>query len=238
MTPQQPIIQSFVSVNGSGKVYLAVQDTGPTQLTSAQPYNHFGDSGQNFNYEVWVGQMNFTSPPPAPPVLVNLPPNGQVTTLPLHYVATATSPTCAKGVASVGVYTAPGKLQTYQNGSHLDVTFSLPAGKYDTIVQEWDNCGGAEKTPISVRILPGGITVASPKSNSTVTSPVLIKAIETSPTCTNGFSGVLVYSAPGVVAASSFDTSINLSPGKYSLVFQAFDNCNNIFQRTVNITVK
>jgi Beta-propeller repeat len=241
INPKQPIVWEYVAAPADGQVYVGAQDTGPTQLASFQPYSNFGKAGQNFGVEVWVGYLNFTNPPVPQPVIVNSPSNGDVTTLPLHYVATATT-TCSKGVAAIGVYTAPGVLAYSQPGPNLDTTLTLPAGKHDTIVQEWDNCGGYAKTPISIDVPPGGISVASPKNKSTVTSPVQFTAVASSPTCTNGFSGMVVYSAPGVTVASSYNNqlsaSVNLSAGTYNVVIQAFDNCNNIFQKSLTITVK
>jgi len=71
---------------------------------------------------------------------------------------------------------------------------------------------------------------------------VQFTAVASSPTCTNGFSGMVVYSAPGVTVASSYNNqlsaSVNLSAGTYNVVIQAFDNCNNIFQKSLTITVK
>ena len=53
---------------------------------------------------------------------------------------------------------------------------------------------------------------------------------------------MLAYSAPGVQIASSYNNqlsaSVDLSPGTYKVVIQAFDNCNNIFQKSLTITVK
>ncbi len=241
VNPNQPIFDGYLALNGDGSVYIAGQDTGLTRLTSAQTWNHFGDPGQNSGYELWVGEMNFAHPPVPPAVIVSLPPNGEVSTLPQHFVASATSPGCSLGVAAVGVYTAPGKLQAYQNGPHLDVTFSLAAGRYNTVVQEWDKCGGTQKTPISISIPPGGIAISSPANNSTVTSPVHFAATASSPTCANGLSGMRIYTAPGVDAydgGSTINTNLTLSPGAYHVVFQAWDNCGNIFEAPLTITVK
>jgi uncharacterized repeat protein (TIGR03803 family) len=58
-------------------------------------------------------------------------------------------------------------------------------------------------------------------------------------------SGMVVYSAPGVVAyrtqgypANTINANVSLSAGKYNIVVQAFDNCNNIFQTPLTITVQ
>lgn len=240
INPRQPIVYEYVAVNGDGKVYVGGQNTGPTVLNAAQPFSYFTNDGQDPSAEVWVGSFNFATAEPPKPVIVNSPPNGQITTRPLHYVASATT-ACATGVAAIGVYTAPGVLQYWQPGSQLDTTFSLPAGAYNTIVQAWDNCGGAAKTPISVQILPGGITVSSPHNNATVTSPVHFVATATSPTCRYGLSGMRIYTAPGVDAFDAYnqiDTYINLASGQYQVTIQAWDNCNNIFKAPLTITVK
>ena len=241
INPSQPEAFESVAVNGDGNVYVGMEDTGPTLLTAARPFSNFGPSGATFGVEAWVGYLNFTAPPPPQPVVVNLPPNGEITSLPLHYVASATT-SCAKGVSAIGIYTAPGVLKYSQSGPHLDTTLTLPPGNYHTIVQEWDNCGGFAKTPISVSVIPGGIAVSSPKNKSTVSSPVHFVATASSPTCTNGFSGMVIYSSPGVPVFSTFSGSINanvaLNPGTYNIVIQAWDNCNNIFQAPLTITVK
>ncbi|MBA3913512.1 MAG: hypothetical protein H0X25_06590, partial [Acidobacteriales bacterium] len=73
-------------------------------------------------------------------VTVTTPSNNATVTSPVHYVASATT-TCNKGVASMGIYTAPYQLAYVVNGSSLDTNLTLSAGTYNTTVEEWDNCG-------------------------------------------------------------------------------------------------
>jgi hypothetical protein len=52
-----------------------------------------------------------------------------------------------------------------------------------------------------------------------------------------------VYTAPGVnaytVNSSSLDTHLNLAPGTYNTVIQAWDNCNHTYSALpLNITVR
>jgi hypothetical protein len=49
------------------------------------------------------------------------------------------------------------------NGASLNTSLSLSAGTYNTTVEEWDNCGGAATTPVT-------ITVASGKTLSNIHS--------------------------------------------------------------------
>lgn len=70
---------------------------------------------------------------------------------PIHFTARATT-SCSKGVAAMGIYTAPNALAYKVNGASLNTYLRLSAGTYNTEVQEWDNCGGASKTPITVTV--------------------------------------------------------------------------------------
>ncbi len=88
-------------------------------------------------------------------VNVQTPTNGQQVGSPVQYVATATS-SCNKGIASMGIYTAPGVLAYVVQGASLNTNLSLNPGKYNTVVQEWDKCGGATKTPIAITVGGGG----------------------------------------------------------------------------------
>src|ERR1700722_1135538 len=235
-----------VASNGEGKVYLTFVNSGPTMMNAYQPFSSFstGAAWENSAEEAWVGEMDFAQPPAPPSVIVSSPPNGIDYTLPVHYVATATT-SCKAGVAAMGIYTAPGVLAYSTSGAQLNTTITFKPGIYDTVVQEWDNCGGAEKSPISVRVQPGGVAVTSPANNATVSSPVNFVANATSPNCPLGFSGMVIYSAPGVVAYrtqgypnNTLNANVSLSVGKYNIVVQAFDNCNNIFQTPLTITVQ
>src|SRR5690242_16764183 len=124
-------------------------------------------------------------------VSVTSPANGSTVTSPVHYVATASTSTCAKGVASMGIY-VNNKLTYVVNGASLNTSISLSPAKYDTVVEEWDHCGGASYTHIAVTVTSPtgggstGVTVTSPAPNSTVTSPVHYVATAGTSTCSKG----------------------------------------------------
>src|SRR5438270_3387374 len=84
-------------------------------------------------------------------VTVTAPLNNSTSTSPVKYVATART-SCAKGISSIGIYTAPSKLAYKINGSSLNTSLTLSAGTYNSVVEEWDNCGGYAKTPITVTV--------------------------------------------------------------------------------------
>ena len=93
-------------------------------------------------------------------VSVSSPTNGAKVTSPVHYVATATTNTCSKGVASMGIY-VNNKLVYVVGGASLDTKLNLSAGNYHTVVEEWDYCGGATYTPIDITVQGGGGNVLS-----------------------------------------------------------------------------
>ena len=99
------------------------------------------------------GGSSFTAVPitvtTASGVFVTSPANNSTVGSPVRFAATAATSTCPKGVASIGIYTAPSpdKKVYVTAGSSLNTTVSLSPGTYNTVVQAWDYCGGASFTP-------------------------------------------------------------------------------------------
>jgi major membrane immunogen (membrane-anchored lipoprotein) len=177
------------------------------------------------------------------PVSVSTPANGSTVTSPVHYVATATAPSCSSGVAAMGIYTAPGQLAYSVNGNSLNTSLTLNPGTYNTVVQEWDNCGGAANTPVTITVSGSSnspVSVSSPANNSTVTSPVHYVATATAPSCSSGVASMGIYvnsQLDYVVNGASLNTNLSLNPGTYNTVVQEWDNCGNAANTPVNITV-
>jgi hypothetical protein len=103
---------------------------------------------------------------------------------PIHYVASATT-SCAKGVSALGIYTAFRKRVYVVKGAKLDTTITLAPGKYNTVVQEWDNCGTSAWTTVPVTVQPSSTpppptqtwttTLAAQTSNNTSTANSFVK---------------------------------------------------------------
>jgi len=173
-------------------------------------------------------------------VTVTAPSNGGNVQSPVHFVASATS-TCSKGVASMGIYTAPNQLAYTVNGAKLDTNLSLASGKYSTVVEEWDHCGGATTTPISITVSgSSGVQVSTPANNATVGSPVNFQATATS-TCSAGVASMGIYTAPNqlayVVNGASLNTNLTLGAGTYNTVVEEWDYCGGAATTPITITV-
>ena len=73
-----------------------------------------------------------------------------------NYVATATT-SCAKGVAAMGIY-VNNRLEYIVSGAKLNTQMNLSPGAEQTVVEEWDNCGGTAAAPVSLTVKGSGNT--------------------------------------------------------------------------------
>jgi major membrane immunogen (membrane-anchored lipoprotein) len=174
-------------------------------------------------------------------VTVSAPANGSQVSSTVQYVASASS-SCSKGVSAMGIYTAPGVLAYTTPGAQLNTLLTLNPGTYNTTVEEWDNCGAASVTPITITVGGGSgqVTVTAPKTNSTVASAVEYVASASS-SCSKGVSAMGIYTAPGKLAytaqGAQLNTVLSLNPGTYQTTVQEWDNCGGSSTAQVPITV-
>ncbi len=173
-------------------------------------------------------------------VSVSAPANGSHVGQTVQYVASANS-SCSKGIAAMGIYTAPGVLAYSTQGAQLNTLLTLNPGVYHTTVEEWDNCGGASIAAVAITVGGGGqVTVSAPLNNGTVNPTVQFVASASSP-CATGVAAVGVYTAPGTLAYYTSGTELNalitLTPGVYHTTVEEWDNCGGAAVAPVTITV-
>jgi len=89
--------------------------------------------------------------------------NGEVVS-PVTYVASATTSTCSKGVASTGIY-VDGNLTYVAQGASVNTELSLSKGSHKTVVEEWDKCGGAAYSNVNVTVTGGAAKLSSLQAN-------------------------------------------------------------------------
>lgn len=167
-------------------------------------------------------------------VMVSSPANNATVNSPVQYSATATAPTCAKGVSTMGIYVNNKKLYVAK-GAALNYALVLDPGKYQTTVEEWDYCGGASVEHVAITVAnqgppppPSGVTVTSPLNNSTVVSPVTFVASAGSSTCAKGVAsmGIYVNNVKNyVVNGASLNTSLSLANGTQHITVEEWDKC-------------
>jgi len=173
-------------------------------------------------------------------VTVSSPSNGATVGSPVNYVATATTSTCSKGVASMGIY-VDGSLVYVVNGASMNTNWTLAPGTYSTVVEEWDQCGGATYTTLEITVAgQTGVWVTSPANNSQVVSPVNYVASATTTTCSKGVASTGIYvdnKLTYVAQGASLNTQLSLSKGSHNTVVEEWDNCGGAAYSTVNVTV-
>jgi len=174
-------------------------------------------------------------------VSVSSPINGATVGSPVHYVATASTTTCSKGVASMGIY-VNNVLEYVVNGASLNTYWLLAPGTYGTVVEEWDYCGGATFTSLTITVTgQTGVWVTSPTNNSKVISPVNYVATASTTTCSKGVASMGIYVnnvLQYVVNGASLNTKLNLNPGTYNTVVEEWDYCGGAAYTPVAITVQ
>jgi hypothetical protein len=112
-----------------------------TYTTVVQEWDNCGGSTKTPVAITVVGSQSGGS------VRVSAPTNNSAVSTTVQFVASATT-NCTSGVAAMGIYTAPGVLAYKVSGAKLNTLLTLKPRNYHTVVQEWDNCGGAATTPI------------------------------------------------------------------------------------------
>src|SRR5437016_14541870 len=92
----------------------------------------------------------------------------------------------------MGIYTAPNVLAYTVNGSSLNTLLNLSPGTYQTVVQEWDNCGGVDKTNVTIVVKGSAaeVQVRAPANNANVATQVQYVATASSSSCANGVAAM------------------------------------------------
>jgi hypothetical protein len=180
----------------------------------------------------------FTAPAYAN-VIVSSPANGETVSSPAKFAATANTTTCSRGVAAMGVY-IDNELAYTVDGTSLNTSLAVTAGKHNAVIQEWDYCGGATKAAVPITVeSKTGVWVTSPANNSTVS--LLTNYVATATTsCAQGVAAMGIYVNNQLqykVSGAKLNTQMNLSPGAAQTVVQEWDNCGGTAVAPVNLTV-
>lgn len=174
-------------------------------------------------------------------VSISAPGSGSTTGSPVNFVANSSS-SCSKGVASMGIYTAPYQLAFVSNGAKLNTSLPLGNGSYNVTIVAWDHCGGSSSAAVKITVKSGqnGVYISSPSNNANVGSPVTFTATSTT-TCSAGVASMGIYTAPYQLAyvgsGANLNTKLSLSPGTYNAVVQEWDRCGGAATAPVKITV-
>jgi hypothetical protein len=131
--------------------------------------------------------------------------------------------------------------------AQINTNVSANAGSHQLVVQAWDSSGAIFKTPLRVTVGPTGtgctpsalgVTVCSPASGATVSSPLHVTAAAKS--SLGPISAIQIYVdniLKFTVNAASLDTSLAIGPGTHFLVVQGWDTTGAFYKTPVTVTV-
>ena len=172
-------------------------------------------------------------------VTVTSPANGSTVTTNVQYSAAGSTNTCPSGVASMGIY-VDNVLKYVSYGATLNTTLPVSQGAHNTVVEEWDYCGGATYTSAQIRVSSqSSVNVTSPANGGTVTSAATYTATGTS-ACPAGVAAMGVYVNNNLVhvnAGSNLNTTLNLGGGAQHTVVEEWDNCGGASYTPVDVNV-
>ncbi|HTW49035.1 MAG TPA: Ig-like domain-containing protein [Acidobacteriaceae bacterium] len=182
--------------------------------------------------------LALTAAPAFATVTVTTPTNGETTGTSVHFTATGAT-TCSKGVSSMGIYV--NNVLKYQvGGASLNTTLSLDPGWNDTVIEEWDYCGGASTAARTIDVTnQAGVSLSSPANGATVSNPVSFVA-SAATTCSKGVAAMGVYVDNGLAyktSGSQLNTQLSLGAGGHQTVVEEWDNCGGAATKSAYVTV-
>lgn len=140
----------------------------------------------------------------------------------------------------MGVY-VDNKLLYVVDGTTLNTSLGVDAGTHNTVVEEWDYCGGATYVSLEISVNnQSGVHVTSPANNSNVSSPVNYTATATS-SCSQGVASMGVYvnnQLQYVVNGTQLNTQLNLGAGNQHTVVEEWDRCGGASFTPIDVNVQ
>lgn len=88
-------------------------------------------------------------------VTVTTPTPGATVSSPVQFVANGSSPTCAQGVGSMGIYVNNVQVYSSHGAAQINTQLTLNPGYNHTVVQEWDKCGHSSFAIINLTVVSG-----------------------------------------------------------------------------------
>jgi len=175
-----------------------------------------------------------------PSVSVSSPANNSQVASSFNLQASA-SPTAGHSLSGWRVYVDGASAYIGGAATSINTNITAATGTHTVVVRAWDTSGayGSQTLTVTVSTKPS-VTVSTPVTGSSVTSPL---AVQASATASSGrwitgwwvyVDGVGTYNAGAV---NSINTSISASAGSHTLVVRAWDTTGAYGSQTVNVTV-
>lgn len=234
------VTNMFIWVDGKkqwtgsgGSVNTSLPMSNTTHRITVQAKNA---SGQYFQSTVTV---TVTSAPANPSVTISSPAPGATVSSPVNIVAQSSDP--GTTVTNMLIW-VDGKKQWTGSGGSVNTSLPMANGTHRLTVQAKDASAQYFQSTVTVNVTSApanpSVTISSPASGATVSSPVKIVAqsSDAAATVTNMYiwvDRVKVWTGTG----SSTNTSLSMAAGTHRITVQAKDSRGTYFQSTVFATV-
>jgi len=151
-------------------------------------------------------------------VTVYSPSGGSTDSSPVHFVASGSSPDCSKGMGGMGIYTAPYKLAYKVSGSKIDTYLGLSNGTYNTVVQQWDNCGWTATKQVTITVGSGSTSYTGAFANLQTDShwngyTLMPPSYNICGSCTPGGPAITYSTKQGIASPSLSGSAMQFSIG-------------------------
>ena len=176
-------------------------------------------------------------------VTISSPASGATVSSPVKFVASAASST-GYPITAMRIYVD--SVSVYRvTASSLSTYLSLANGSHNVTIVAWDSTGKSYSKTETITVsssstTTSGITVTSPGSGATVTSPVSFVASAKSGSTATPITAMRLYVdsvSKYTVNSSTLSTSQALTTGTHNVTFVAWDSTGKAYNRSLSINV-
>jgi len=168
------------------------------------------------------------SPPGTGGVAICSPQSASKDVNPVHYIAAASSPSCAGGISTMLIQPKPGVTAYSVGGATLDTFLPQGPGTYSTTVVAKDKCGGTSQKTVSITVM--GTAVLTYQYNVQRTGANLYETALT-PANVNTILFGKIFACPVdsfIYGQPLFVPKLSIAGGTHNVVFVATEN-NSIY---------
>lgn len=174
-------------------------------------------------------------------VSLGAPSNGSTVASPVQITATANGGSYP--VSAIWIYVDNQPVYKTAGGS-VNTSISLSAGSHHVVPVAWNSVGQVAVNSAYINVSTnvstnGSVTVSSPSSGATVSSPVQFVASAVAPSGRQ-INAMRIYvdnTSAYTISAASINTSLPVASGTHKITTQAWDNTGAVYVSAMNINV-
>lgn len=161
-------------------------------------------------------------------VTVCSPANASSGVNPVHYIAAASSPSCAAGISRMSIWNSSGKQLYSVGGSKIDTFVPMWPGSRTTLVKATDKCGVTQQASVSLTVR--GTAVITHQYNVQRTGANLYETVLTPANVNQSLFGKIFSCAVDsyIYGQPLFMPKLSIAGGTHNVIFVATEN-NSVY---------